>query len=83
MVRSCILAECFEYSQVSTGWEKEHVKQAILVLDAMGYDVVLLETVGVGQDEVEVVDLAHTTAVVSLPGMGDDIQAMKAGILEI
>ncbi|MBI5439703.1 MAG: methylmalonyl Co-A mutase-associated GTPase MeaB [Deltaproteobacteria bacterium] len=57
--------------------------EAVLVLDAMGYDVVLIETVGVGQDEVEVVDLAHTTAVVSLPGMGDDIQAMKAGILEI
>lgn len=56
---------------------------AALVLDAMGYDVILIETVGVGQDEVEVVDLAHTTAVVSLPGMGDDIQAMKAGILEI
>jgi len=57
--------------------------EAVLVLDAMGYDVILIETVGVGQDEVEVVDLAHTTAVVSLPGMGDDIQAMKAGILEI
>lgn len=57
--------------------------QASLVLDAMGYDVVIIETVGVGQDEVEIVDLAHTTAVVSLPGMGDDIQAMKAGILEI
>lgn len=57
--------------------------EAALVLDAMGYDVVLIETVGVGQDEVEVVDLAHTTCVVSLPGMGDDIQAMKAGILEI
>jgi len=57
--------------------------EAVLVLDAMGYDVVLIETVGVGQDEVEIVDLAHTTAVVSLPGMGDDIQAMKAGILEI
>ncbi|MBI5440180.1 MAG: methylmalonyl Co-A mutase-associated GTPase MeaB [Deltaproteobacteria bacterium] len=57
--------------------------EASLVLDAMGYDVILIETVGVGQDEVEVVDLAHTTAVVSLPGMGDDIQAMKAGILEI
>lgn len=57
--------------------------EAALVLDAMGYDVVIVETVGVGQDEVEVVDLAHTTAVVSLPGMGDDIQAMKAGILEI
>ncbi len=57
--------------------------EGALVLDAMGYDVVLIETVGVGQDEVEIVDLAHTTAVVSLPGMGDDIQAMKAGILEI
>ncbi len=57
--------------------------EAVLVLDAMGYDVILIETVGVGQDEVEVVDLAHTTAVVALPGMGDDIQAMKAGILEI
>jgi LAO/AO transport system kinase len=57
--------------------------EAVLVLDAMGYEVVLVETVGVGQDEVEVVDLAHTTAVVSLPGLGDDIQAMKAGILEI
>ncbi|MDW7709021.1 MAG: methylmalonyl Co-A mutase-associated GTPase MeaB [Deferrisomatales bacterium] len=57
--------------------------EAVLVLDAMGYEVILVETVGVGQDEVEVVDLAHTTAVVSLPGLGDDIQAMKAGILEI
>jgi LAO/AO transport system kinase len=57
--------------------------EAVLVLDAMGFDVILIETVGVGQDEVEIVDLAHTTTVVSLPGMGDDIQAMKAGILEI
>lgn len=57
--------------------------EAVLVFDAMGFDVILIETVGVGQDEVEIVDLAHTTAVVSLPGMGDDIQAMKAGILEI
>ncbi len=57
--------------------------QGALVLDAMGYDIVIIETVGVGQDEVDIVDLAHTTAVVSLPGMGDDIQAMKAGILEI
>ncbi len=57
--------------------------EAVLVLDAMGFDVILIETVGVGQDEVEIVDLAHTTAVVCLPGMGDDIQAMKAGILEI
>lgn len=57
--------------------------EASMVLDAMGYDIIIVETVGVGQDELEVVDLAHSTAVVSIPGMGDDIQAMKAGILEI
>lgn len=57
--------------------------EAATVLDAMGFDVILIETVGVGQDEVDVVELAHTTAVVSIPGMGDDIQAIKAGILEI
>ena len=58
-------------------------REAVLVFDAMGYDVVIIETVGVGQDEVEIAKFAHTTAVVSLPGMGDDIQAMKAGLLEI
>lgn len=58
-------------------------RETVLVLDAMGYDVILIETVGVGQDEVEVAKLAHTTAVISLPGMGDDIQAMKAGLLEV
>jgi LAO/AO transport system kinase len=58
-------------------------RETAFVFDAMGYDVILIETVGVGQDEVEVADLAHTTTVVSLPGMGDEIQAMKAGLLEI
>lgn len=53
------------------------------VMDAMGMDVVIIETVGVGQDEVDIVRLAHTTLVVMVPGMGDDIQAIKAGILEI
>jgi LAO/AO transport system kinase len=53
------------------------------VLDAMGKEVVLIETVGVGQDEVEVCRLAHTTVVVVVPGLGDDIQAIKAGILEV
>jgi LAO/AO transport system kinase len=55
----------------------------VRVLDAMGKDVVLIETVGVGQDEIEVCRLAHTTVVVVVPGMGDDIQAIKAGILEV
>ena len=53
------------------------------VLDAMGKDVILIETVGVGQDEVEICRLAHTTVVVVVPGLGDDIQAIKAGILEV
>ncbi|MCP4906144.1 MAG: methylmalonyl Co-A mutase-associated GTPase MeaB, partial [bacterium] len=57
--------------------------EATAVLDAMGYDIVMVETVGVGQDELEVVDLAHTTLVVNVPGLGDDIQAIKAGILEV
>ena len=55
----------------------------IQVMDAMGKDVVMVETVGVGQDEVDVVKTADTTMVVTVPGLGDDIQAIKAGILEI
>jgi LAO/AO transport system kinase len=55
----------------------------VQVMDAMGKDVVLVETVGVGQDEIEVAELAHTVIVVAIPGMGDDVQAIKAGVLEI
>jgi LAO/AO transport system kinase len=57
--------------------------QAIRVLDAAGFDVVVVETVGVGQSEVEIAGLADTTLVLLAPGMGDGIQATKAGILEI
>ncbi len=57
--------------------------QALRVLDAAGFDVVLIETVGVGQAEVEVASLADTTLVLVAPGMGDSIQAAKAGILEV
>ena len=57
--------------------------QALRVLDAAGYDVVLLETVGVGQSEVDVAGLADTTVVLLAPGAGDGIQAAKAGILEV
>ena len=55
----------------------------VTVLDAMGYDVVIVETVGVGQDEIDIVGQAETTVVVTVPGLGDEIQAIKAGILEI
>lgn len=55
----------------------------VQVLDAAGFDLVLIETVGAGQSEVDIARLAHTTIVVEAPGLGDDIQAIKAGILEI
>jgi LAO/AO transport system kinase len=53
------------------------------ILDATGFDMIIIETVGVGQDEVEIAQASHTTVVISAPGLGDDIQAIKAGILEI
>jgi len=56
---------------------------AVTILDAAGFDKVIVETVGVGQDEVEIVKTADVSVVVLVPGMGDDIQAIKAGIMEI
>jgi LAO/AO transport system kinase len=56
---------------------------AVAILDAAGFDIVIVETVGVGQDEVEIVKTADVSVVVLVPGMGDDIQAIKAGIMEI
>ncbi|MCJ2088583.1 methylmalonyl Co-A mutase-associated GTPase MeaB [Methylobacterium sp. E-005] len=56
---------------------------AVDILDVAGFDTVIIETVGVGQDEVEIARASHTTIVVSAPGLGDEIQAIKAGILEI
>ncbi|MGH6925141.1 MAG: methylmalonyl Co-A mutase-associated GTPase MeaB [Propylenella sp.] len=53
------------------------------ILDVAGFDVIIIETVGVGQDEVEIANASHTTVVVSAPGLGDEIQAIKAGVLEI
>lgn len=58
-------------------------REAVMVLDAMGHDVILIETVGVGQDGIEVSGVSHATGVVSVPGMGDEIQALKAGLSEI
>ena len=56
---------------------------AATVLDAAGKDIVLIETVGVGQDEIDIVRLADVTVVILVPGMGDDVQTIKAGIMEI
>jgi len=67
----------------SLGGISRATRMASRVLDAAGFDWVLVETVGAGQSEVDVHDVAYTTVVVMAPGMGDEIQAMKAGIMEI
>jgi GTPase len=67
----------------STGGLARATLAAADILDAAGFDVIMIETVGVGQDEVEISRASHTTVVVSAPGLGDDVQALKAGILEI
>lgn len=56
---------------------------AVRAIDAFGKDIIIVETVGAGQSEVEVIDIAHTILVIDVPGAGDDIQAIKAGIMEI
>jgi LAO/AO transport system kinase len=67
----------------SLGGLSRSTNDVIKVMDAMGKDIIIVETVGVGQDEVDIVNTAHTSVVVLVPGQGDDIQAIKAGILEI
>jgi len=58
-------------------------REAAIVLMAAGYDVILIETIGVGQDEVDILDVAQTVVAVVAPGLGDEVQAMKAGLLEV
>jgi len=70
-------------SRGSLGGLAQSTAEVAQVFDAAGFDVVLIETVGAGQTEVDIARLAHTTLVVEAPGLGDDIQAIKAGILEI
>ncbi len=70
-------------SRGSLGGLAASTRDVVRALDAAGYDVVIIETVGAGQAEVEIVRAAHTVLVVTVPGMGDDVQALKAGILEI
>ena len=70
-------------SRGALGGLAERTAAVTQVFDAAGYDFVIIETVGAGQSEVDIVRLAHTTIVVDIPGTGDDIQSIKAGILEI
>lgn len=70
-------------SRGSLGGLARATGSAVKLLDAAGFDLVIVETVGAGQSEVDIAKAAHTTLVIQAPGMGDDIQAIKAGILEI
>jgi len=70
------------YARLSR-WTGQHHADVATVLDASGRDLVMIETVGVGQDEIDIVRLADVTIVVLVPGMGDDVQTIKAGIMEI
>ncbi len=70
-------------SRGSLGGLAQATAGVVQVFDAAGFDIILIETVGAGQSEVDIARLAHTTIVVEAPGLGDDIQAIKAGILEI
>jgi len=67
----------------SLGGLSRSTQEAALILDACGKDVVIIETVGVGQSEIDIVKIADTVGLILVPGMGDDIQIMKAGIMEI
>ena len=70
-------------SHGATGGMARATLDAVDILDVAGFDTVIVETVGVGQDEVEIARASHTTIVVSAPGLGDEVQAIKAGLLEI
>ncbi|WP_374688767.1 methylmalonyl Co-A mutase-associated GTPase MeaB [Promineifilum sp.] len=70
-------------SRGSLGGLARSTAAAVKVLDAAGYDLILIETVGAGQAEVDIATAAHTVVVLEAPGMGDDVQSIKAGILEI
>ena len=78
--------DVFIRSMASRGWSgglSRSTSQVIRLMDAAGYDVILLETVGIGQSDIEVVGVSHAVLVVLMPGLGDDIQVSKAGLMEI
>jgi LAO/AO transport system kinase len=76
----------FIRSMASRGWTgglSRATTQVIRLMDAAGFDIVLLETVGIGQSDIEVVGVAHAVLVVLMPGLGDDVQVSKAGLMEV
>ena len=86
MVQHTMDSGVFIRSMASRGWSgglSGAVSEAIQILDAGGMDVVIIETVGIGQSDIEVMKIAHAVIVVTMPGLGDDIQVSKAGLMEI
>ena len=86
MMRHATDPDVYIRSMASRGWSgglSRTTAQVIQLLDAAGFDLVLLETVGIGQSDIEVVGVAHAVVVVLMPGLGDDIQVSKAGLMEI
>ena len=76
----------FIRSMASRGWSgglSRATSQVVQLLDSAGYDLVLIETVGIGQSDIEVVSVSHAVLVVLMPGMGDDVQMSKAGLMEV
>lgn len=76
----------FIRSMASRGWSgglSRATSQAIRLMDAAGFNIILLETVGIGQSDIEVVGVSHAVLVVLMPGLGDDIQVSKAGLMEV
>lgn len=86
-IRSRTLDEAVFFRSLATrghlGGLSRHTAEVIVLMDAFGFDYIVVETVGAGQSEVDVMKYAHSVVVVLAPGLGDDIQAIKAGILEI
>lgn len=79
-------SKVFIRSMASRGWTgglSRATAQAVRLLDASGHDLVLLETVGIGQTDIEVVNVSHAVVVVLMPGLGDDVQVSKAGLMEV
>ena len=86
MMRHATDPNVYIRSMASRGWSgglSRTTAQVIQLLDAAGFDIVLLETVGIGQSDIEVVGVAHAVVVVLMPELGDDIQVSKAGLMEI
>lgn len=86
MIRHSNDPDVFIRSMASRGWSgglSRTTAQVIQLLDAAGFDIVLLETVGIGQSDIEVVGVAHAVVVVLMPGLGDDVQVSKAGLMEV